>query len=86
MESSVINNDRIFIIPTFRSQRAAANFSSSCTRLLICVNKMARTCSVCVCLCSTMSVYTKHTSTATVNCLKCAVMVTYTDMRGKDDA
>lgn len=31
-----------------------------------------------------MSVYTKHTSTATVNCLKCAVTVTYTGVKGKD--
>lgn len=86
MESSVSNNDRLFFITTCRSQRAAANFSLSCTHLMICVNKVARACSVCVCLCGTMSVCTKHTFTATVNCLKFAVMVTYTDMRGKDDA
>lgn len=67
-------------------------FSFSCTHLhkgkwglLRCV-KIVRVCSgACVCLCSHMSVYTKHTSTTTVNCLKFAVMVTYTEVRGKDD-
>lgn len=48
--------------------------------------KIVRVCSgACVCLCGSMSVYTKHTSTTTVNCLKFAVMVTYTEVRGKDD-
>lgn len=49
--------------------------------------KIVRVCSgACVCLFGSISVYTKHTSTTTVNCLKFAVMVTYTEVRGKDDA